>query len=86
MEQTELLFPTDSPLNTEKLSGQNKTVYEWLCSGKTINCVQAQDLFITALNSRISDLRNKFGIKINDRFVHIGKGRSMVKEYFINNI
>ncbi len=81
--QTELSFPSDSPINTEKLGGQNKKVFDWLSSGKTINCIQAQDIFITALNSRISDLRNKFGIKIKDRFVHVGNGRSMVKEYFL---
>jgi len=81
--QTELSFPTDSPLNTEKLSGQNKKVFEWLSSDKTINCIQAQDIFITALNSRISDLRNKCGIKIKDRFLNVGNDRTMVKEYFL---
>lgn len=77
-------FPTDSPINTGKLTGQNKVVFEHLIAGKTINCIQAQDLFITALNSRISELRNKFGIKIYDRFVNIGTGKSLVKEYSIN--
>lgn len=81
VEQTELFFPTDSKLNTEKLSGQNKRVFDHLSEGKTINCVEAQNMFITALNSRISDLRNKFGIKIYDRFVNIGNGQSKVKEY-----
>lgn len=82
MNQTELLFPSDSPINTDRLGGQNKAVFEFLSSGNTINCIQAQNMFITALNSRISDLRNKFGITIYDRFVKIGK--SSVKEYSIN--
>jgi len=79
--QEEIKFETDSPINTDKLTGQNKAIYEHLLSGKTINCIQAQDMYVTALNSRIADLRNKFGVKIYDRFVNIGTGRSMVKEY-----
>lgn len=79
MKQTEISFPTNAPINIERLSGQNKTVFEWLASGKTINCLQGQEMFITAVNSRISDLRNKFGIKIYDRFVSVGK--SKIKEY-----
>ncbi len=86
MEQTELLFPSDSPINTEKLGGQNKKVFEHLNEGKTINCIEAQSMFITALNSRISDLRNKFGIKIYDRFVSIGIGKTKVKEYSLSKI
>lgn len=81
MEQTEFQFPTDSPINTDKLGGQNKAVFLHLNKGKTINCIQAQEMFITALNSRISDLRNKFSIIIYDRFVQIGTGKTKVKEY-----
>ena len=70
MEQ--LQFPSDSPINPIQLGGQNKLVYDHLMAGKTINCIQAQGMFITALNSRISDLRNKHEIDIKDRFVNIG--------------
>ncbi len=78
--QVQLQFPTSAPINVEKLSGQNKKVFDWLSSGKTINCLQAQEMYITALNSRISDLRNKFGIKIRDRFISVGEVK--IKEYF----
>ncbi len=80
MEQTEIQFPTDSLINTDKLSGQNRLVFVHLSEGKTINTVEAQSMFITALNSRISDLRNKFKIKIYDRFIKL-PGGSNVKEY-----
>lgn len=81
--QTRIQFPTSSPINTDKLTGQNYKVYEWLLSGKTINTIQAQLINITALNSRISDLRNKSGIQIFDRFITL-PGGSKVKEYSLN--
>jgi hypothetical protein len=79
----EIPFPTDSPINSKQLGGQNKKVYDHLMSGKTINCIEAQNMGITALNSRISDLRNKHDIEIMDRFVNIGTGKSIVKQYWI---
>jgi hypothetical protein len=45
--------------------------------------MQAQEIGITALNSRISDLRNKSGIQIFDRFITL-PGGSKVKEYSLN--
>ena len=73
-------FTTEAPINQVKLTGQNKLVYDFLAVGKTLNCYQAQELNITALNSRISDLRNKSKIMIYDRFVTTSGG-SKVKEY-----
>jgi hypothetical protein len=78
--QTELDFTSGAPINTEKLTGQNRLVYDILRSGKTLTCYQAQDYGITALNSRISDLRNKVGITVYDRFITTSGG-SKVKEY-----
>ena len=82
MQQTELDFTTASPINQDKLTGQNKRVYEWLKSGKTITRPQAQAVGITALNSRISDLRNRVKINevIHSRYILLPTG-SMVKEY-----
>jgi hypothetical protein len=78
--QAELDFTTASNINKDKLTGQNKLVFETLSSGRTLNCFQAQELGITALNSRISDLRNKCGVIIHDRFITTSGG-SKVKEY-----
>lgn len=45
-------------------SGQNKLVLQILQSGGTINRIEATDKYrILALNSRISDLRNKYKIE-----------------------
>lgn len=77
--QLEISFETASPINRVKLTGQNKLVYDTL-QYKTLNCFQAQDLGITALNSRISDLRNRSGVIIHDRFITTNGG-SKVKEY-----
>jgi len=73
-------FTTASKINTEQLTGQNKTVYEIMHSGKTINCLEAQEIGITALNSRISDIRNRAGVKVYDRFITT-TGGSKIKEY-----
>lgn len=73
-------FTTRAPINQVQLSGQNKLVYDYLSTGKTLNCFQAQELNITALNSRISDLRNKSKVMIHDRFITTSGG-SKVKEY-----
>lgn len=81
-------FKSASPINKVTLSGQNKLVFDYLSTGKTINTIQAQELGITALNSRISDLRNKSKIVVYDRFITTSGG-SKIKEYslyeFIKN-
>lgn len=76
----EIEFVTSAPINQAKLSGQNRLVFDVLSSGKTLTCFQAQELNITALNSRISDLRNKHQIIIYDRMIKTSGG-SHVKEY-----
>jgi len=78
--QTKIDFSTGSKINTDQLGGQNRKVYEWMQSGKTINCFQAQAIGITALNSRVSDLRNRSNIAIYDRFITLPSG-THVKEY-----
>ena len=78
--QMTLDFNSPAPINQVKLSGQNKLVYDYLNTGKTLNCFQAQEFNITALNSRISDLRNKSKVRIYDRFITT-TGGSKVKEY-----
>ncbi len=77
-------FESGSKVNKEKLTGQNKLVFDILESGKTINCYEAQEYYITALNSRISDLRNRHGVIIYDRYITT-RGGSKVKEYSLNS-
>jgi len=57
-------FPTDSPVNTIKLTGQNLEVWNLLNKHETIDKYIARELGIDELRSRISDLKNKFGKSI----------------------
>jgi hypothetical protein len=75
-------FTTQSPINQLKLTGQNKLVYEILSSGKTLTTFQAQEYGITALNSRVSDLRNKCKIEVHGKMITTNGG-SKVMEYSI---
>lgn len=64
LSQGEILFPTDSPINAEKLGKQNNEVFLHLLSGKKIDRVIAENVYgICALHSRISDLNNKHDMK-----------------------
>jgi len=73
MNQLELTFPTTSPINTDRLSGQNKRLYDYLAAGNTIHCFHPamKELGIGYLNSRSSDLRK----------VLIEQGRELYKRY-----
>lgn len=66
MIQAELNFTTTSPENIERLSGQNKRLYEYLLSGNKIHCFHEamRTLRIGYLNSRVSDLRNLHNIEV----------------------
>lgn len=80
MQQIALDFTSGSRLNQKHLSGQNKTIFTHLEKGQTITSHEAWGKYgITALHSRISDLRNKVGIIIYDRFVT--RNGVNVKEY-----
>lgn len=66
------ILTTGSPINKEKFTGQNMTVYSHLQSGQTINVFIAITKYnIYHLHSRISDLRNKHKIKIYDRSTNV---------------
>ena len=80
MKQAEIEFPTESPINEIKLGGQNRRLYDYLSSGKTINCMSdaMKELQIGYLNSRISDLK-KHSIKIYKRYILVDN--TTVKEY-----
>lgn len=80
-QQIEMQFPSDAPINTDKLGGQNLRLFNYLSSGKTIHCMSEamKELKIGYLNSRCSDLINKFGIKIYKRYISVND--TAVKEY-----
>lgn len=61
------------PANVERLTGQNKRLYDWLMAGNTIHIFSPamQQLGIGYLNSRISDLRNKCKVQICDRVIKV---------------
>ena len=56
--QTTLDFTTQSPINVDRLTGQNKRLYDYLLTGAPIHCFHParQTLRIGYLNSRIADL------------------------------
>jgi hypothetical protein len=73
MQQLEIIFQTTSPINVERLSGQNKRLYDFLAAGNTIHCFHPamKELGIGYLNSRSSDLRK----------VLIEQGKDLFKRY-----
>lgn len=81
LSQLTIDFSTASPINKEKLGGQNRRLFEYLERGNTINIYSPamKELKIGYLNSRCSDLRNKHGVIIFDRMVEING--TWCKEY-----
>ncbi len=74
MVQAQFDFRTVSPINVEKLSGQNRALYDYLqVEGNTIHCFHEarRKLKIGYLNSRISDLTNRIGIVIHKRRIKV---------------
>ena len=73
MSQLTLTFLSPSPINTEKLTKQNKRLYDYLCTGESIHCFSParKELKIGYLNSRISDLINEHGIGIEKKRIRI---------------
>lgn len=73
-------FDTSSPINKERITGQNKTLFEYLSEGNTITSLKAIKKFgITRLASRIWDLKKKGNVLIHDRMIE--EGGINVKEY-----
>lgn len=84
--QTEINFTTASPVNIEKMKGQNKRLYDYLSSGNTIHCFHQarKNLKIGYINSRISDLKNKNHVELYSRFITVKDADGQdttVKEY-----
>lgn len=85
--QIQIDFTTSAPINIEKLSGQNRDVYNYLRSGNILTRYEAEKLFrVGNLHSRISDLKNKFKIEIKSEMIQVKDffGReTSVKKYWI---
>lgn len=60
--QIEINFETKSPINTDKINGQNKRLIEFLLTGAKINCFspEVQSLKIGVFHSRIAEARKFF--------------------------
>lgn len=71
--QATIDFTTSSPINVERLKGQNKRLYEYLKSGGRIHCFHhsLHDLRIGYLNSCISDLVNSWHISIQKKWIKV---------------
>lgn len=84
---TEKEFPTNSPINIEKLTGQNKRLFDYLKAGNKIHCMSdaMTQLRIGYLNSRCSDLKNKFNVPLKSEYVTItyNEEKTTVKSYWI---
>ena len=87
--QTTLNFTSPSPINSDKLTGQNKRLFDYLASGKSIHCMHPDRiaLRIGYMNSRISDIV-KAGYEIGKRYIKV-KGfdgeETTVVEYTLKN-
>ncbi|MEJ7738512.1 MAG: hypothetical protein WKF97_13865 [Chitinophagaceae bacterium] len=70
-------MPAGTELNLPGIQYQQKLLLEHLRNGNTINFLQARDMGIGYLNSRIADLRKE--ITIHSRFIRISNVKC--KEY-----
>lgn len=71
--QSTIDFHTQSPVNIDRIKGQNRRLYDYLRGGGKIHCFHhsVRDLRIGYLNSRISDLIHLAGIAIHKRWVQV---------------
>jgi len=71
--QLNIDFTTSSPINVDKLQGQNRRLFDWLSSGHTIHCFSEamKVLKIGYLNSRASDLKNRHNIELKKRYIRV---------------
>lgn len=68
-EQLKMTFESSSPINKEKLTGQNRRLWDWFLAGNSIHVFHPakKELRIGYLNSRCSDLINKHGVNLYKR-------------------
>lgn len=78
IKQIDIQFPTASPINQDSLVRQNELLHDHLMRGNTINFIQAREMGIAFLNSRISDLRAS-EVPVYFRWIKVNNTRC--KEY-----
>lgn len=69
------------------IQSQNKAIKAYLESGNKLTSLEAWVKFgCSALHSRISDLRNKMNVAVNDKWVTVktSNGDKRVKQYYID--
>jgi hypothetical protein len=77
------MFATQSPINEDKITGQNRTIYEYLKRGKTLTSMEAIKKWgITRLGARVWDLRHIAEVIIYDRMIK--EAGADVKQYSMN--
>jgi len=71
MQQLTIDFTSPSPINTERLTGQNLRLFEYLKTGNRIHVFHPakRELKIGYLNSRASDLINKYHVPIHKEYI-----------------
>ncbi len=91
-QQLEITLQTTSPINADRLTGQNKRLWDFLADGNTIHCFHPamKELGIGYLNSRTSDLRKMLreqGKDIFKRYIKVkdANGEEVtVREYSLH--
>lgn len=73
MNQTESNLTSKSALNVERMTKQNKRLYEYLLTGQPINVFSQakRDLRIGFLKSRVSELINDHKVEIKKQRVRV---------------
>lgn len=71
--QTAFNFSTASPINVDRITGQNKRLYDHLVAGNAIHCFHPDKykLRIGFLNSRCADLIHKNKVPISKRSIKV---------------
>jgi len=83
------VVPTHSPINIDRISGQNRKLLDYLLAGNKIHCMHHMKamLGIGYLNSRIADLRKFLQFseyKIESEMIKVADVD--VKEYWITKV
>lgn len=71
--QLTLEFTSPSPINTERLTGQNLRLFEYLKTGESIHVFHPakRELKIGYLNSRASDLINIYHVPVSKERIQV---------------